>query len=250
MKPLKLSITIVVLSVASLVNAQKGLEIGPMFQYQSNWLTNSTDYDAGPELDVSRTFGMGYGLNLGYGFNERHGIRVGAFKSTQGQKYITSEEFTLLPAARSEILSEYLQVPVLYRYNGNLNISNTAFLLTVGPQFGMLQKVSGNMYAGSGLIADSSTIPTSILLKPSQDLKSFYNSLDISGQLGIGMIARFSKKFHMNAMLNFSYSLQDIESVNLKIPNRAATRNGIVALSVSFYYLMWGPEMSGPPKMK
>jgi len=59
---------------------------------------------------------------------------------------------------------------------------------------------------------------------------------------------RFSKKLHMNAMLNFSYSLNDVWSA--PPAGRSATRNGIVGISVSFYYLFGGPEMAGPPKVR
>ena len=40
--------------------------------------------------------------------------------------------------------------------------------------------------------------------------------MDISAQLGLGILARFSPKFHMNAMLNLNYSLQDIDKGAIK----------------------------------
>lgn len=240
MKTTKFILTLLVISFSSLLHAQKGFEIGAGFQYQSTWLVNNDDWNEGPSLDVEKTFHTAYGLNLGYGFSGRHGIRVGAFMSEVGQKYIGAIPIIQV-TVKSETTIKYLQIPVLYRYTSDLTSSNTAFLLTVGPQFGLLQEATST--ASANLLGiPGSTGPI--------DLKKSYNDMDISAHLGVGIIARFSPKFHMNAQLNFAYSLQDIENSSTKIPNRAITRNGVVGLGVSFYYLIGGTEMSKIPKMK
>lgn len=76
--------------------------------------------------------------------------------------------------------------------------------------------------------------------------------MDVSAHLGLGILARFSPKFHMNASLNFDYSLNDIEASAFKIPNRSVTRNAVVSLNVGFYLLLGGPDMAlpGPAKVR
>jgi len=239
--------TILFFLFTTLTFAQQGLEFGPDFQVQSSWLINSEDMDKGSELDYKNTMQIAYGFTTSYGFAPRHGIRTGIYFSQQGQKYITSEEFLELPKAEYQILTEYIQVPLLYRYNGSLSIANSAFLLTVGPQFGFLQTASGTFLQRKDTSATPKILKESI--EPIKDAKSLFNEMDISAHLGLGLTARFSKKWHMNAMLNFNYSLQDVEKVKMPL-TRKPTRNAVVGIGISFYYLIGGPEMAGPPKMR
>jgi len=216
-------------------HAQKGLEIGPAFQVQSTWMLNDYDFDLGPELDFENKIQFAYGGYLSFGFAPRHGLRTGVLLSQQGQKYITSGDFVELPSTAYQTLTEYLQVPLLYRYNSNLGKSNSAFLLQVGPQFGLLQRAEGTDLLRN--FVDSTANISAV-----QDLSGRYNSLDISAQLGLGLTARFSKHWHMNAMLNMSYSLTGIEQNPDRISGRGITRNAVVGLNIGVFYLFMGPE--------
>ena len=239
-----LSLTLVIISFLA-AKAQKGFEFGPTYQVQSTWMLNNDDTDSGQDLDYVNTFATAYGVQMGYGFHARHGLRVGLLMSQQGQEYTTSSEFLELPNTKYFTNTEYLQIPVLYRYNGDLTIANSAFILTVGPQFGMLQSATGTK-----LIRD--TILTTAALTPEFDQKKLLNSMDVSAHLGLGILARFSPKFHMNATLNFDYSINDIEASAFKMPNRAITRNAVVSLNVGFFLLLGGPDMAlpGPAKVR
>jgi hypothetical protein len=225
--------------------AQKGFEFGPSFQFQNTWLLNKIDNDEGAALDFEGTYNFAYGAQIGYGFHARHGLRTGIFVSQQGQKYTTSEEYLRLPSAKYYTETEYIQIPVLYRYNGSLEIANSAFILTAGPQFGLLQKSSS-----TALFLDS--LSNTALISDRVDTKSCFESMDISAQLGLGILARFSPKFHMNAMLNLNYSLQDIDKGAIKEFVRPGTKNAVVGVNVSFYVLLGGPEMAtgGQAKMR
>jgi len=225
--------------------AQKGLEFGPDFQLQSSWLINSEDMDKGAELDYKNTTQIAYGFTTSYGFAPKHGIRTGIYFSQQGQKYTTSGDFVELPKANYQTLTEYIQVPLLYRYNGSLTIANTAFLLTVGPQFGFLQSASGTFLQRKDTTATPKILSESI--QPINNAKSLFNEMDISAHLGLGLTARFSEKWHMNALLNFNYSLMDVEKVKSPL-TRKSTSNAVVGVGISFYYLIGGPEMVRAPK--
>ncbi len=225
--------------------AQKGFELGLAFQYQSTWIYNQTDFDKGPELDVKPTYGMSYGANLSYGFAPRHGIRVGYFMSEQGQNYTTDDRFTKFPNQKFETKFTYTQIPFQYRYTSDLTGRNTAFMLCVGPQFGMLKKASSTY-----LNIDTTFQDTSYSIMSTKDAIKNYNSLDISAALGIGMIARFTEHLHMNAMLNFSYSLSDIEASSTKLISRVPSHNGIIGVQVAFYYLFTKTPLVHKPKLR
>jgi hypothetical protein len=208
-------------------------------------MLNKTDNDEGAALDFEGTYNISYGAQIGYGFHARHGIRTGIFVSQQGQKYTTSEEYLRLPSAKYYTETEYIQIPVLYRYNGSLEIANSSFILTAGPQFGLLQRANS-----TALFVDS--ISNTALISELVDTKSCFEAMDISAQLGLGILARFSPKFHMNAMLNINYSLQDIDKGDIKEFVRPGTKNAVVGINVGFYVLLGGPEMalSGAAKMR
>jgi len=217
--------------------AQKGFEIGPAFQVQSTWMLNKADFDEGPELDFKNTIRFSYGGLIGYGFSNLHGIRTGVMISQQGQEYVSSTEFKPLPGASYRTMTEYMSIPVLYRYNGELQMTNSSFLLTVGPQFGMLQSARS-----TSLIYDKDNQTAE--LSPEFDSKARLNELDISAHLGIGLIARFSKHLHMNVALNLNYSLTDIESASTKLTDRPITRNAVGGVQISLFYLMGGNDMA------
>jgi hypothetical protein len=241
LKRLCLSLTFSIITI--ILSAQSGIEIGPSIQYQSTWLTNQDDTDAGGNLDFKNTMNLCIGGNLSYGFAPRHAIRVGIFQSTQGQIYTTDDTFIELPSTQYKTTLEYLNIPIQYRYNSDLKRSNTAFLLTVGPQFGILQKATADSLVRNFIDTTSS-------IKSGLDVLKSYNKNDLSAALGVGMVARFSKHWHMNAMLNFTYSLSDIEISSFKSLGRRPTQNAIVGLNVSFYYLFNGPETATLPKLR
>lgn len=232
---LKLRIVFGLMFFIGSLYAQKGLEIGPAFQVQSTWMINSYDFDLGAELDFQNTVQMAYGGYLSYGFAPRHAFRTGVMLSQQGQKYTTSADFVELPGMSYQTLTEYMQIPFLYRYNGDLGRGNSAFLLQVGPQFGMLQKAEGTTLIRN--LVDSTASISAVL-----DQKSWFNAMDISALVGIGLTARFSKSWHMNAMLNMSYSLSGIEQNPDRIAGRGITRNAVVGLNVGVFYLFKGPD--------
>lgn len=237
-------VTISFLLITFFTFAQKGFEIGLAGQFQNTWILNDNDLSAGPALDYKETFGSAIGLQIGYGFNERHGIRVGVFQSTQGQNYITSEEFTELPNAQFFIKQSYLNIPVLYRYVADLKKHNSAFVMHLGPQFGLLQKSTSTVLLRQ-------TPFNNAQISPEFDSKDNYNSMDISAVLGLGTIFRLSKSFHINTMINLAYSISDIEKADKKTPtDRVSSNNGIVGFQLGLYYLIGGPDFVSKDKYK
>jgi hypothetical protein len=248
----KIILTIILLQTLSIgaILAQKGFEAGLAVQYNSTWIYNQTDFDKGPELDVKPTYGLSYGANLSYGFAPRHGFRVGYFMSEQGQNYTTDDRFTKFPNQKFETKLTYTQIPFQYRYTSDLTGRNTAFMICVGPQFGMLKKATSSSLLMTTTFKDSVTVDTTYSITPSTDVLKNFNSLDISAAVSLGMIARFTEHLHMNATLNIAYSISDIEASATKAPNRVESHNAVVGLQVGFYYLFNGPPMVHKPKLR
>jgi len=242
MKQLVVTIALILFSIHSF--AQKGFEVGVAGQFQNTWIFNDNDLSTGPKLDYKETFGRAFGLQLGFGFNDRHGIRVGVFQSTQGQNYITSEDFIELPKAKYFVKQSYLNIPVLYRYVADLKKHNSAFVLHIGPQFGLLQK-------STSTAVQSKSPFTNAMISPEFDSKENYNSMDISAVLGVGTIFRLNKSFHINTMINLAYSVVDIEKADKKFPAERVTSNhGVVGFQLGLYYLIGGPDFVSKDKYK
>lgn len=234
--------------ITSTAFAQKGLEAGLAVQYSSTWIYNQTDFDKGPELDVKPTYGLSYGANLSYGFAPRHGIRIGYFMSEQGQNYSTDDRFTKFPNQKYETKLTYTQLPFQYRYTSDLTGRNTAFMVCIGPQFGMLKKATASVL--SPAIIDTIANDTSYAIIPIADALKSFNNMDISAAMSLGIIARFTEHIHMNATLNIAYSISDIEASATKLVNREPSQNAVVGLQVGFYYLFNGPPIVHKPKLR
>lgn len=109
-------------------------------------------------------------------FSDKLGVQPELFLSSVGSTWPSS-----LTGGPSETLRlNYVSIPVLLRYNVAAN-----FHLLAGPQIGILASAKG--------IAGSNT----------QDLKSDFNSADISGTFGAGM--DFGP-FNAGVRYNFSFS--------------------------------------------
>lgn len=81
-------------------------------------------------------------------------------------------------------------------------------------------------------------------LSPEFDSQNFFNDLNISAHLGIGLVARFSKHIHMNVALNLNYSLTNVEASATKPVDRPITRNAMGGIQISLFYLMGGNDMA------
>jgi hypothetical protein len=231
------------LFIFTFAKSQSGFEFGPVFQYQNTWIINDNDMSTGPKLDYETTLNTAIGGQLGIGFNANHGIRLGFFMSKQGQNYTTSQDFIDLPGAQYYTKFEYYNIPVLYRYVADLSKRNSAFILHLGPQFGLLQKSRSTV-----LIPKTPLNPA--FISDEVDSKDFYNSMDIAANFGLGIIVRFSKALHMNTMLNMVYSINDIEKTDKKPADRVSSNNAIIGLQVGLYYLLAGPDYADKAKFR
>ena len=170
-----LAIVFLLFLTTNVIFAQQGLEIGLKVLPQTTWIFNDDDFAAGSELDFEPKFEMAYGLNVGVNLSDRFGIQSGIIYSPQGQKYAHKNELLLGTAAKSsEINLNYLQVPVLLKFNSD-PMAVFSFVMGAGVQFGFLQNAAyyiNNVQVDSLVLGDNPA--------------NFYNEKDLSVIFNIG----------------------------------------------------------------
>jgi opacity protein-like surface antigen len=219
------------------LQAQKGLEVGVYLQPQSTWIMNQEDLDNGSQLDFVPTFKTAFGANVGFNFTDNFGIRSGLMISSQGQKYTSTEEFTLKPSTEYETKLSYIKVPILLKLNSDPE-AGSAFLLNAGVQYSL-----------RGATKKSS------LTQASFDAQDYYKSSELSAVVGLGAQIRLGDKLNLNAMLRFDYTLGDIEKEGVKTfglananagfiyndqAKRSAARNLTGGLQIGLNYIIGG----------
>jgi hypothetical protein len=227
---MKTKFIVVLIIINQLLNAQRGLELGPWVQYQSTWILNQNDMDAGNQLDYKNTLNTAYGIQASYGITKRHGFRSGLIRSVQGQLYTTAEDFLELPNITYETILEYFQIPFQYRYSGDLVDSKSAFTFTFGPQLGILTKARIDSLI-INQVSNSASISEGI------NGDQIYSRTDLEILAGIGFTRRFGGRITFKTGLNLSYSMNDIEVAKFKPQNRGESHNATLGLHFGLFYL-------------
>lgn len=229
-KQMKTRLLFLLLITSQLVIVQRGLEVGPWVQYQSTWILNKNDMDAGGQMDYKETSNSAYGVEVSYGITKKHGIRSGIIRSVQGQLFTTAEDFLALPNFTYETILEYFQIPLQYRYSSNLSKKKSAFTFNFGPQFGLLKRARID-----SLIINQLT--SNVTVKENLDALQLFSETDIGISLGIGCARRLGKRIILKTGLNLSYSLQDIEVAKFKPANRGSSQNAVAGVHFGLFYL-------------
>jgi hypothetical protein len=227
---MKIRAVILLLLLNQLLMGQKGLELGPWVQYQSVWILNKTDMDAGPQMDYKNSFNTAYGIQASYGFTKRHGIRSGLIRSVQGQLFTTAEDFLALPGITYKTVLDYFQIPFQYRYSGDLSKSKSVFTFTLGPQLGILLKASVDSLV-------QNQINNSAQIQEGINGSQLYTKTDLGVLAGIGFARRFGGRITFKTGLNISYSINDIEVAKFKPLNRGESQNATVGVHFGLFYL-------------
>jgi len=184
------------------VFAQKGLEVGVRVIPQSVWIINDDDAGRGAGLDYTRTWGMAYGLNIGYNFLNSLGIQTGVLLSGQGQKYV-GDGSSGFETAQTKL--NYLKIPIMLKFNSDPE-SSVHFVGTAGIQIGLL---TGAKYFSDEEEVDWTTLP---LVPGDFDYKESYNKTDLSAAFSLGTRFRVTDSFNLGVSLRADYSLGDVEN--------------------------------------
>ncbi|QQS29983.1 MAG: PorT family protein [Sphingobacteriales bacterium] len=210
--------------------AQKGLEVGVRVIPQSVWIINDDDAARGDGLDYTRTWGMAYGLNVGYNFLSSLGIQTGLLISGQGQKYVGDGSSGF---ETSQTKLNYLKIPVMLKFNSNPD-AGACFVGTAGIQFGLL--------TGAKQIVDDEEVDFGAL---GLELKDAYNKADLSAAFSLGSRFRVTDSFNIGLSLRADYSLGDIEDKDFVVAgfpvwdnDRAASANLTGGIMIEANYIL------------
>lgn len=230
------------MATSSSVFAQQGFEFGAQVMPQLTLIVNDDDFAAGDELNFRTTVNLAYGIHAAYNFNDHLGVQTGLLFSTQGQKYVSDEPTP--DAYTSEKRMNYLKIPLLLKFNSNPEAS-AQFIATLGPQFGLLNKVT-NYY-------NDEKITYTNLLGETRDIKDAYKSMDLGAVLSLGARFRLTDNLQLGTSFRFDYSLGDIEdkeatyslfglgnNLNYWSSDRASSHNATGGFMVDFTYHLGG----------
>ncbi len=184
------------------VFAQKGLEVGVRVIPQSVWIINDDDAGRGAGLDYTRTWGMAYGLNIGYNFLNSLGIQTGVLLSGQGQKYV-GDGSSGFETAQTKL--NYLKIPIMLKFNSDPE-SSVHFVGTAGIQIGLL--------TGAKYFSDDEEVDLNIL---GYEYKDAYKKSDLSAAFSLGTRFRVTDSFNLGVSLRADYSLGDIEDKDFTV---------------------------------
>ena len=214
------------MATSSSVVAQKGFEFGAQVMPQLTLIVNDDDFAAGDELNFRTTAHLAYGIHAAYNFSDHLGVQTGLLFSTQGQKYVSDEPTP--DTYTSEVRMNYLKIPILLKFNSNPEAS-AQFVATVGPQFGLLNKVRAYVddeeVTGSGF-----------------EFKDAYKSMDLGAVLGLGARFRLTDNLQLGTSFRFDYSLGDIEDKDTIFwdDDRASSQNATGGFMIDFTYNLGG----------
>lgn len=213
------------MATSSSVFAQQGFEFGAQVMPQLTLIVNDDDFAAGDELNFRTTAHLAYGIHAAYNFNDHLGVQTGLLFSTQGQKYVNDKPTA--NTSTSEVRMNYLKIPLLLKFNSNPEAS-AQFVATVGPQFGLLNKV--DYYTNDEKLS-----------VPNFDFKEWYNNMDLGAVLGLGARFRLTDNLQLGTSFRFDYSLGNIENEDtILTPDRAPSHNATGGFMVDFTYHLGG----------
>lgn len=246
--------------------AQKGFDFGIRLGAHASAMLNSTDQEAGKELDFAVKPAMAFGIGAGYNFNNHMGVGIDILYSSQGQGYkgnldstttdgVYSQNIAIQAFANNIALNgDYtakttlscLKIPILFRYGGD-NTKKSYFSMFIGPQINIL---SGVKYT----VNDKDAPTTDLSLKNEEA----YNKTTFDAVLGLGAGFNLSSSLTLTAHLRLDYGLSDIENKNAKFEligsnnyygtGRAATHNATGGLMVGLNYKLKQAAPKGKPQ--
>lgn len=235
MKKITLSfLTILTLISYSYGQKMRGWHLGGSAMLQVPIIFNQNTY-GDPEYEYAADLHSAWGISAAYNFKRSFGFQTGIYYSFIGQTY---EDIDYLNRdIYREVDLDYIQIPVLAKYNTKL--TDVRFYSVLGPQFGLLTKADIR-YTIDGVD------------KGTPDAKERFSNFDMGIVLGTGMQYDISENLYISAGLRFYVGLMDINAKEWRTPNLDnvydPSLNGYGGVRVALYY--YWPEGVGSKNKK
>lgn len=166
-------------------NAQS-FRVGVAGGYNSTWLFNKNNSDAGDELDYKSSFGGQIGIEALYNFKENVGVSLGIISNSINQKYTHRN-----PDFEDQSKLKYISIPILFRYTGEKGP-----YFEIGPEFSFGGKFK---YENEG---EEVSLPG--------DDGDYINTSNTAIVLGFGVDIKASEKITIPVGLRFAWGLSDV----------------------------------------
>lgn len=194
--------------------AQKGIEVGINGTATSPWILNDEDFAEGENLDFRFNYGFNVGASLGFNLTDNFGISTGITYVSGGQRYITAyENVAKADQITSRMDLRYIRVPVLFKFNGDINASTSGFF-RIGPHFDFIQKALYTTDNIPPLLGVDRNIKTDFL----NDVGSYkvYNKSVVGLTLEMGSQFALAENLKFVLAFQLAGSLSNIEGEDAK----------------------------------
>lgn len=232
--------------------AQKGFSLGFRYMVTKSALLNSSDKDAGPQLQrESTTSFLSGGVAFGYGFTSKIGLELDVLYVRQGQEYSGVNAQTGSAASYAHVVAQHamfnnqvsageyqakaelnvIKIPVLIKFNTD-NRKPVFYTLSVGPQANITKSAVFELNSKDVELPGTNIVPDDV-----------YRKVTLDGVLAVGAGINLSSSVVLSAQARFDYGFQDVEKKGVTYTynnttqsyygnGRGSTHNGSAALMV------------------
>jgi hypothetical protein len=205
-----ISLIIFILLISQDIMAQKGHYVSAFGLYQYTGINNREDYfERMGLLELENTYHFSYGIQYIRNYTDIFGIEAGIKYAITGQKY--SGHITYDPNIgqdvdldyESEVIMDFIQVPVLLRFNSKLDDDVISLSIAAGFQADFLKSV------------DAKTNPAPIIPAGGElDYKSLFSNFNLSFASHASFTIKLSDNWFTFIGFHMSRSISDIEKKN------------------------------------
>ena len=239
------------LLISSASFAQKGLNIGLNGSYNAVTIVNQNTWGASnssgdiQEYDYDLTFGTGFGLDVGYNFNDDLGIYSGFRTMSMGNNYHDSYTWSGKESEFDRKLKlSYNIIPITFKFTGSQSTVN--FIGGVGVLIAMMKEAEQTWTKDGGQYSE--IYMNEFTKEPydigATDVTDRFNSTDIILNLELGARIFIIDNLYVDATMNFGYGLMDINHKDWQMKNAdgeyKASHNAFAGAKIGVAYVLFG----------
>ena len=239
------------LLLASASYAQKGLNIGLNGSFNAVSIVNQNTWGASntkgetQEYDYDLTFGTGFGLDVGYNFNDDLGLYSGFRIMTLGNDYHDSYSWNGDESEFDRKLKlKYNVIPITFKFTGSRTTVN--FIGGVGVLIAMLNEAEQTWTKDGAQYTESyyNEATGKVYDIADSDVTSRFNKTDIILNLELGARIFIIDNLYVDATMNFGYGIKDINHEDWQMKNSdgeyKASHNAFAGVKIGVAYVLFG----------
>lgn len=227
--------------------AQKGLHLGANFNYVSSSIVNQNVWGLGHEYDYEMSYNPGFGLDVGYHFNDKIGVYTGFWSSTLGQSYTDEYEAIGSESMSSwerELKFKYNVIPLMLRFTKSERKVN--FIGGFGVSFAFMSEAE-QTWTQDGKTYNPelvNPITEKKFMLGQEDVTDRYVKSDIFINLELGARIFVMDHLYVDASFYGGYGLKDINDENWQMENNdgeyKASHNAFGGIKIGVAYVLFG----------